>query len=223
MFRKSFSLFLTSLALVVCAKANTVSVAEIGVGAHETVWINSSMLGNRQHVYAGVVKLTVDGTATDAFCIDPWHWSSSTPSPYTVEDLSLAPKSANNTTPNPMGELTEKKIEQLWEHYYSTGINKVTAAALQLSIWCLVDAAVSNGTYSLVSIDADSAAVKTKMAEMNTFLSENPNAKRANLVAITGRPQDYVIEAVPDAFSSLALLSLGLGGLALLRRRSARS
>jgi len=222
MFRNAFNVFLVSLAVVLSARANTVSVAELGVGANETVWINSSGLGNNQHVYAGVVKLSVDGVAMDGFCIDPWHWSSQTASPYSFEDLSLAPKSANNAGPNPMGELTATKIEQLWAEYYSSGISKVTAAALQLSIWCLVDAAVSNGSYSLVGIDADSALVKAKMAEMNSFLASNPTAKRANLVAITGRSQDYVIQSVPDAYSSLVLLGFGLGGLALLRRRSAR-
>ena len=63
----------------VALRANPVTIAEVGVGANETVWINSSNLGNNLHVYAGVLKLTVDGVATNGFCIDPWHWSSGSP------------------------------------------------------------------------------------------------------------------------------------------------
>jgi len=223
MLKKSFTLIALSLALVLSAKANSISVAEVGIGANETVHIKSSTLGSDVHVYAGVVKLKIDGELTDAFCIDPWHWSSNAVNPYEIEDLSLAPKSANATTPNPMGVITATKIEQLWAQYYTASINKVTAAALQLSIWCLVDEAVANGSYKLLSIDADSALVKSKMTEMNNFLVNNPTAKRAHLVAITGRPQDYVIETVPDSLSSVLLLSLSLCGVALLRRRSSRN
>ena len=56
-------------------KASPVTVAEVGIGANETVYIDSSSLGNNQHVYAGVVDLLVNGIATNGFCIDPWHWS----------------------------------------------------------------------------------------------------------------------------------------------------
>src|SRR3982751_6534031 len=98
---------LLTLALVfssvasVALRADTVSIAEAGVGANQTVWINSSSLGNNLHVYAGVLKLTVDGVATDGFCIDPWHWSSNSALPYELEPLANAPKSANGGSPNP--------------------------------------------------------------------------------------------------------------------------
>lgn len=212
----AIALGLTGLSL----RADTIQVQENGVGANETVWITSSNLGDNLHVYAGVLNLSVDGVATTGFCIDPWHWSSGSALPYTVESLSNAPKSANDSTPNPMGAQTALQIEQLWQAYFVNGITNVTAAALQIKIWQLVDAAVDNGSFKLLSVDGpDSAAVYSSIDGMTDFLAQNPNASTADLVAITGRGQDYVIKNVPDAGSTLALLGLAFAGLVAVRRK----
>src|SRR5262245_17412250 len=73
------------------ASAVPVTVQELGIGANEVVQMTSSTLG--QHwVYAGIVKLSVDGVATDGFCIDPFHWSVTGPQPYNSEPLADGPK-----------------------------------------------------------------------------------------------------------------------------------
>src|SRR3954467_1511759 len=109
--RNSFLTLVLSFtsAASVALHADTVTIAESGVGANETVWINSSNLGNNLHVYAGVLKLTVNGVTTNGFCIDPWHWSSGSALSYQLEPLANAPKSANNSSPNPMGASTALK------------------------------------------------------------------------------------------------------------------
>ena len=201
-------------------RADSVIVSEVGVGANETVWISSSNLGSNLHVYAGVLKLNVDGIATNGFCIDPWHWSSGSALPYELESLADAPKSANNGSPNPMGASTALKIEQLWQQYYTDDISNVIAAALQIQIWQLVDLAVDNGTFQLLSIDgADSAAVLAAMAGMDGFLSSNPNAPAANLVAVTGQGQDYVIPKVSDSGTTVILLGLAFTGFSVGRTK----
>lgn len=195
-------------------RADSVMVSENGVGANETVWITSSNLGSNLHVYAGVLNLSVDGVATSGFCIDPWHWSSGSALPYSLESLDNAPKSANNTTPNPMGAPTALKIQQLWQQYYTPGISNVNAAALQIQIWQLVDLAVDNGTFQLLSVDGgDSAAVMAAISDMSNFLASNPNAPAANLVAVTGAGQDYVIPSVPDNGATVILLGVALLGI----------
>lgn len=204
----------------VSVRADSVTVAEVGVGANETVWINSSNLGNNLHVYAGVLNLTVDNVATNGFCIDPWHWSSGSALSYTLESLDNAPKSANGGSPNPMGASTALKIEQLWQQYYTSGISNVNAAALQIEIWQLVDLAVNNGTFALISIDGDSAAVMSSIADMDAFLTNNPNAAAANLVAVTGAGQDYVIQNVPEGGATALLLGLVLVGFGIGRPKS---
>jgi VPDSG-CTERM motif len=201
-------------------RADSVIVSEIGVGANETVWINSSNLGGNLHVYAGVLKLSVDGVATNGFCIDPWHWSSGSALPYELESLANAPKSANDGSPNPMGASTALKIEQLWQQYYTDSISNVTAAALQIQIWQLVDLAVDNGAFKLLSIDgADSAAVWAAIAGMDNFLNSNPNAPAADLIAVTGRGQDYVMAKVPDSGTTAILLGLAFVGFSASRTK----
>jgi hypothetical protein len=213
------------LAAQVVLHATPVTVTELGIGANETVWIDSSTLGNNLNVYAGVVKLNVNGVAMDGFCIDPWHWSGTGPLAYNQESLAAAPKSANNTsTVVPMGATAALEISQLWTHYYSTSISNSTAAALQIEIWKIVDAAVTNGTFHLDSIDGgDSATVLSTMSAMEAFLASNPSAAAANLVAVTGPGQDYVILApAPDSAATAALIGGAFLGLVGMRRRFAR-
>jgi hypothetical protein len=190
------------------ALAVPVTVEELGLGANQVVSISSSTLGTAQ-VYAGVVKLKVDGVATDAFCIDPWHWSIGGAQPYDLVPLTSAPK-----PPGPMSAAAALQIEQLWKQFYSPTITDNTAAALQIAIWQTVDAGVSGGTFSLVSTNDYGAS------SMLSWVTSNPTAPAANLVALTGRGQDYVIPSVPDVASSAALLGLSLAGLMALRKRA---
>jgi hypothetical protein len=229
---KSLLTALTCVSLVatISLRATPVTVQELGMvgGQYETVWIDSSSLGN-VNVYAGPVNLLVDGTPTVGFCIDPWHWSASGALPYTLEPLANAPKSANypatGATPNPMGASTALKIEQLWQQYYtpSLSVSPVTAAALQIEIWKLVDGAVGNGTFSLVSVDGGasaSAAVYEALGEMDTFLGSADYEPAASLVAVTGPGQDYVIPGrVPDGGTTALLLGLAFAGLAAMRKK----
>jgi hypothetical protein len=203
---------LSSLAAI-SLRADPVTVQEVGVGAAETVFINSSTLGNNLHVYAGVLDLKVNGVATNGFCIDPWHWSDSSVQNYNTIALGTAPKA-----PGPMGLAAAKQIEQLWAAFYSSSISNINAAALQIEIWTVVDGGVAGGTFSLISIDHDSAAVTAEIATMAAFLANNPNAPTADLIAVTGAGQDYVIP-VPDGGTTLCLLGLALVGLGAVRRK----
>lgn len=211
------ALGLTSLAAL-SLRADPVTVQEVGVGPAETVFINSSTLGNNLHVYAGVLDLKVNGVATTGFCIDPWHWSGSTVQNYTSETLGSGPKA-----PGPMGAAAATQIEQLWAAFYSDSMSNVNAAAMQLEIWSIVDNAVPGATYSLISIDSSSAAVMAEMQVMANFLSSNPDAATADLIAVTGPGQDYVIRNIPDGGATLCLLGLSLVGVVALRKRFRRA
>jgi hypothetical protein len=223
---KSLLTALTCVSLVatISLRATPVTVTEVSMvgGQYETVWIDSSNLGTGLHVYAGPVNLLVDVTPTVGFCIDPWHWSANGALPYTLEPLANAPKSADNSaTPSSMGAPTALKIEQLWQQYYTPSVSTVTAAALQIKIWQLVDAAVGNGTFSLASVDGgDSAAVYATLGIMDTFLGSAQNKPAASLVAVTGPGQDYVIPGrVPDGGTTALLLGLAFAGLAAMRKK----
>jgi hypothetical protein len=193
------------------SQAKPVTVQETGVGANHVVEINSSTLGNNLWVYAGVIDMLVDGKATAGFCIDPYHWSSSSPLAYNTESLALAPKG----WVDPMGAATALQIEQLWEKYYSPAIDNDTAAGLQIAIWELVSGSVSPGSFSLVSADDYGAQ------DMIDWVNSCPKAPAAHLIAVTGPGQDYVIPcAAPDVTATFGLLSLALGAVVFLRKRA---
>ena len=202
-------------------KANTVTVQEVGVNPTEVVEIYSSALGGDYWVYAGLNKLLVDSVATDAFCIDPFHWSASGAPDYTSEPLSSAPK----TPGGPMGYAKAKEIEQLWQQYYSTATtDAATAAGLQIAIWEIIGSGNPGGaSFSLVSGDDYGAA------GMLSWLTANPNADEANLLGVSGPGQDYVIPnsggggSVPDGGTTLMLLGGTLCCLATIRRKVCRS
>jgi len=177
------------------AKAQSIIVAEDGVGANEIVNISSSTLGNNLEVYACAIDMLVDGLQTQGFCIDPWHWSLDGQMTYTPEALALGPKN-----PGPMGAGVALEIEQLWEEYYSPTMSNSNAAGMQIAIWDLVTASVeiaSDGAswYSLNSGNDYGASA------MIAWVESDPTAAAANLVAITGPGQDYVVQAsvLPNA------------------------
>jgi hypothetical protein len=200
------------MAMAYRASAVPVTVQELGVGANEIVQMTSSTLGTHL-VYAGVLNLTVNGVATDGFCIDPFHWSVSGPQEYNTEALADAPKSPVNG----MGAANALKIEQLWSHYYSHDMGNEDAAGLQIAIWEIVGG---------LNFHLDSAP-DYGAGSMLEWVNANPNATAASLIAVTGPGQDYVIPIatpntntnVPDGGQTALLLGAGLAGLAIMRSR----
>jgi hypothetical protein len=193
------------------AAAVPVTVQETGIGANEVVQITSSTLGT-QWVYAGTVNLLVNGTAEQGFCIDPFHWSISGPQAYNSESLGVGPKSPGG----PMGAATALKIEQLWAQYYSPTLNNQNAAGLQIAIWDLV-----GGSNFQLDSSPDYGA-----ADMLTWVNNNPTATAADLIAVTGPGQDYVIpngpnipRSVPDGGTTVLLLGMGFASLVVLRSK----
>ena len=181
--------------------AGPVVVDELGIGANEVVRISSSTLGNNLSVYAGIIDLTINGVAADAFCIDPWHWSISGPQNYTSEALSSAPKA-----PGPMSAADALQIGNLWAAYFSPTMTDQQAAGLQIAIWDTVSG-TGGATFTLDSSNDYGAAAMIAAVQGRT----NP----ASLLAVTGPGQDYVIANVPERGATAAFLGLGLVGLLL--------
>lgn len=197
---KALVLAATLAVLAFRADAVPVTVQELGVGPNEVVEMTSSTLG--QHwVYAGIIDLKVNGIATDGFCIDPFHWSITGPQTYNTEDLSVGPKPPGS----PMGAATALKIEQLWAQYYSHTMSNADAAGLQIAIWELVGGA---GFHLDSSLDYGANA-------MLAWVNQHPDATAANLIAVTGPGQDYVIPGFncPDSGMTVLLLGFALAGL----------
>jgi hypothetical protein len=195
------------------ATAVPVTVQDMGINpAHETVQLTSSTLGT-VWAYAGIIDLQVNGVAVNGFCIDPFHWSISGAQGYNSEDLSTAPKSPVNG----MGSTTALDIDQLWQQYYSPTMGSQNAAGLQIAIWELV----GGSSFKLDSTPDYGAG------DMLDWLKNNPNAPGANLIALTGPGQDYVIpnsagpnvREVPDGGVTALLLCFAAVGLILFRSK----
>lgn len=208
--------------LLLCAvsvKAVPVTVSEVGIGANEVVNITSSTLGTAD-VYAGIVKLTVNGIATDGFCIDPFHWSVSGPQSYDAEPLADGPKPPGGA----MGSLAATYIEKLWTQLYSPTMNNATAAQLQIAIWDVIAAdpasKLNNVTFTVNGND---------YGGLNAMLAVEGDTTTvpANLMAVSGPSgQDYVIPnsgggggSVPDGGTTVMMLGGALCGLACMRRK----
>lgn len=189
------SVLCVAAGLVVAAlaplKAFSVTVQDIGMGQNEVVEMTSSTLGTAW-VYAGINKLLVNGTTHNGFCIDPFHWSVGNPQSYTVEPLGVGPKPPGGA----MGAGVATKIEQLWDEYYSPTMTAPNAAGLQIAIWELI------GTTNFkLDSSPDYGA-----GSMLDWVNNHPNAPTADLIALTGPGQDYVIQNVPDGGETLLLL-----------------
>jgi hypothetical protein len=199
-----------SLLTVLSSKANSVTVQELGVGPDEVVNITSSALGTGTfNVLAGINQLVVNGVATEGFCIDPFHWSLTGPQSYTTEALSLGPKNPGG----PMGTGKATEIEQLWAEYFSPSMSPQNAAGLQVAIWEVVGSTTpADPNYFKVNGSDYGASL------MLTWVNNNPEAPTANLLAVTGPGQDYVIP-VPDGGTTLMLLGEALCGLFIIRRK----
>ena len=125
-------------------QATSITVKELSVNPAKIVNITitggnfgsgrSTYSGN---AYAGVVNILADGTAMDAFCIDPFHFSSYSSLNYNVVDLQEAPKDGL-IYDGPMGVIAADKISRLWAMAYSPTLSPLNAAALQLAIWEVV-------------------------------------------------------------------------------------
>lgn len=175
---------------IVTASNDGVSVQEAGVGATQVVNISSSTLGNNLNVYAGILSLGVNGISTNGFCIDPWHSSAEDQwLAYNFETLSGGPKVADG-----MGSATALQIEQLWQQYYSNSMSASAAAGLQIAIWDLVSAAIGpqTGDASWFTLNSSNDYGASTMI---TWVDAHSAAAAANLYAVSGNGQDYVIQA----------------------------
>jgi hypothetical protein len=202
------------------ANAGTVSVGDVtdwSTTPNEVVNVTDPYLNYNGGVYAGINTLSVnDGTTTtihSGFCIDPFHWSITASTPgYSIVPLVDAPKS-----PAALTASTALQIEDLWAEFFSPTMSSSSAAGLQIAIWEIVsanavanDGLPANEAFSLAPGQSDYGA-SADIASLATY-----TGPAANLEALTGPGQDYVIDppaSVPDGGQTLLMLGLTLGAL----------
>ena len=198
--------FLSLVGLLLLQALNShaipVTVKELGVSPAQIVSISVPNFYTGG-VYAGIVKLSVDGVAMDGFCIDPFHFSSSAPMVYNTVSLESAPK-----PPGIMGTDGADLIRKMWALAYAPSMTASAAAGLQIAIWKIV-----GGTSFTLTSPNDYGAADL-IAKAKSY-----NGPGANLIALTGAGQDYVVQSVPETGSTLILLGLGVLGIGTIRKK----
>jgi hypothetical protein len=191
-------------------QANPVTVQELGVSPSKVVGISVTgfYTGN---VYAGINNLLVDNIATNGFCIDPFHFSIGGPQPYESVPLEQAPKDDHLITGTHMTTDEAALIGKLWAMAYADiGSDAEKAAAFQIAIWEIV-----GGSYFHLTSSTDYGA---SLLLSQALAYAGPGA---NLIALTGPGQDYVIggpNSVPDSGTTALLMASALGALFVARR-----
>ncbi len=200
-------------ALSFSAKANLITVQEVGVSPVNPI-ITCTGAGGPNQVYAGVSQIVADGTPMYGFCLNPYQLSLSSSSSYSYVPLTSAQKgygaSPNNTI----------EIERLWANFYPAATTSAaTAAGLQIAIWELAGG-------SGFQLDSSNDYGATGM--LGLVQSANYAGPTADLVALEGRGQDYVVEnsspsSVPDGGNTGLLLGGVLCALAVFGAKPVRS
>jgi hypothetical protein len=180
-------------------------VQEISVSPAKVVNINVTGFYSGG-AYAGVVNLKVNGTEMDGFCIDPFHFSSSSPLQYEMVSLAEAPKAYLPNFTGEMGDAKALQISKLWGMAYSATMTASQAAAMQIAIWEIVAG-------DLFSVSGSDYGASLLLQQLETYAGPV-----ANLVALTGPGQDYVIQSVPEAGATLLMLGIGMAGMIGVKR-----
>ena len=186
-------------ALVLLAiPAQAFTVQELSVDPNEIVTISVTNFYTGG-VYAGINKLIVNGTPENGFCIDPFHFSLSSSGGYQFVPLPSGPKS-----PGTMGPVKAEELSKLWAMDYSPNMSAPDAAGLQIAIWEII----GGSNFTISGNDYGASVLLQNLA--------NYNGKGANLIALSGPGQDYIIHT-PDSGTTITLFALALMGLAAMR------
>jgi hypothetical protein len=204
------------IGLVPSSKATQITVEQIGITPYETVSTKVMGSPHNRNVRSGVNQLLVNGTLANGFCIDPFHPSIVGLQPYDMVSLTSAPKDDHLIPGTHMTASEAETISELWALAYPLiGSDRRKAAGLQIAIWEVV----GGNQFQLGKRAKDYGASLL----LSTVEAPNYDGPKANLIALTGPGQDFVISApsgeasVPDNGATMTLFGLALAALALFR------
>lgn len=191
------------------AQATPITLQEVTIAPYQIVTISVTGFYSGG-VYAGINKLLVDSVAADGFCIDPFHFSVGGPQSYNSVPLTSAPKDDHLIAGTHMTGGEADLITKLWAVGYSPSLTADQAAGLQIAIWEVV-----GGTdFHLTS--ANDYGANVLLANATSY-----SGPGANLIALTGPGQDFVVDGppgVPDSGTTLSLLAISVLGLLCVRK-----
>ena len=198
----------------------TVQVSETGLGLGQyTGGLQLPIQASAANFWAGLQTIKVtDGASSSsfqAFCIDPYQWSSGTPSTYTQTSFS------------PTFDATHiANITKLFNYAYASATTNLNAAALQLALW---EVANDDGNLLTGGVKQTANTYASLVTATNSLLSSYGAYAGPSLYNLTfyksGAQQDFVtVSAVPEPGTyGMMLVGLGLIGTIALRRKNRNS
>lgn len=175
------------------------------------------------NIWSGFQGIEVKDTSTgvvksfDAFCVDPYQFSSSTFTNYTVANFDTSSFSA----------AVLGKITKLYNYAYSSTLGPTAAAdanagALQLALWeVIADSSVNlyDGNVKAYNPDTNSLLRNTTQSLLSNFESYNgPNLYSFTLYK-SSTNQDFLVAAPIPEPETYAMMLAGLGLMGLMTRR----
>lgn len=209
---------LLSAAVIGNAHATSVQVSEVALGAGtHSGGLVLPVQSSAANFWTGFQEIKVTSGAGSnsfqAFCIDPFQWSSHTPTTYDKTTLSPTFSAAKVTS-----------ITKLFNFGYAGAVgNNLNAAAMQLALW---EVANDDGNLLTGAVHKTASTNAALLTQTNFLLSNYAAASATSLYNFTfyksSGQQDFVtVSAVPEPETYAMLLAgLGIMGTVVRRRKS---
>ena len=169
------------LSSLIAPSTHAIPVDDLGVRLGEPAHISLST-GFNGVVAAGIKHLVVGGQTMDGFCIDPFTGALSSSQGYSFVPLTQAPEA-----PWTLSSTKAVEIKDLWAMFYSPNMSQKNAAGLQLAIWEIV----GGSSFQVIGKDYHASQM---LAALPSY-----SGPSANLIALTGPGQDYVVQTPPGS------------------------
>ncbi len=202
---------------------NTVYVAENSTGSGQTANLVLPIQSGAHDYLLSSLNLTIgttssNGTSFQAFCIDPFQYSSHSALQYTAY--------SNLDT---LGSTKAGYIANLYsQSYASTSGNDLNSAAFQLALWELAkdDGVLTTGAVQTTSHTSSALVNAANSMIYNAEHSGSGSTQYSFSLYTNGSQQDYLVasvSAVPEpATYAMLLAGLGLMGFTARRRQTSR-
>ena len=210
--------------VVLSSTAFATTLKEVSVINARTVTIGGTGNGYHGAVSAGLYEIAIntDANRFKTFCIDVYDFSPTSFQTYGSDLLRNAPQSVGDTGIE-MGVAGENAVRTLWAIGYQAALTDADkAAGLQVAIWEAVNDTATG--YNLASGKFTATGSTAVINYANSFLSQiaTYSGPLPNLFAWVNKTdtthyQDYI--GVPDGGTTVALLGLAMGTLAIVRRK----